>query len=457
MSDKQIGVSLFAPYNPEGVNESSQATIMHSGLRKRTPVASCVGTKALQLTERPQALIFGLLDRVATESAAGAMVIYPAITTNTLNQRITSPVDVGKPGDLVTISVINSAGLQPQDLLTVAPFGEQFWVKAVPSSKQVDVQRVGNMPSVPLAKGTTLMHTGNAVAEGSMRRLGHYSFEASYISSSNIVRNGWSQTGTMSALRSKEGNANLVNSYDRPGMIMAHARDNNQVILYGQSFKSMENGLPFTMGDGVISAVRLCAPQNVINIAAPVSLKTFARLIQKLRRVPVEGIGDTLQVYCDYTSYEAWQEIGKAENGIQINSGTNNIGLVYSEFVVGGTTIEVIYDQGMDENAAAEGISSGFMFFFNPASVVIDYLPGRRGLTASYKGMDAKENADFNSADITAESILSEFHILHKAPNANGIITGFNCDMVKREALLTLDTSKQESYFKDICTPEEVG
>ena len=311
--------------------------------------------------------------------------------------------------------------------------------------------RVGNFPSMPIPVGATLMHTGNAVPEGSMRRLGHYSQQASYRSSSFIVRNGWAETGTVSALKAKSGMNNLVVSEDRPGMIMDHAEDINKILLYGQSFKTMRNGLPFTMGDGIISAVRLCAPQNVINIAAPVSLKTFGRLIQKLKKVVAgQGISTTLQVYCDWTSYEAWQELGKAENGIMMSSGTNIIGLVFSKFVVGGTTIEVIYDEGMDENAASEGISSGFMFFFNPASVVIDYLPGRRGVTASYKGMDAGQNADFNSADIKAESILSEFHVLHKAPNANGVVTGFNSDMVKQSPNMYLGDAPK-SYFSGTC------
>lgn len=455
MNQDKVGANPFALFNPAGVNESSQATIVHSGLSKRHVSSKCIGTKALQLANRPQALIYAMLDRIATEEAMGAQVIYPAITTTTLNQKITKPIEIGGQGDLLTIHTVNSSGLQPGDLLTKAPFGEQFWVVAVPTAKSIDVLRVGNFPSMPIPMGAILMHTGNAVPEGSMRRLGHYSYEASYRSSSFIVRNGWSQTGTVSALRAKNGNEDLVMSHDRPGMIMDHAMDINKILLYGQSFKTMQNGMPFNMGDGIISAVRLCAPQNMINIAAPIELKTLGRLVQNLRKVPADGgIQSMLQVYCDYTSWEAWQELGKAENGIMINSGTSNIGLVFSKFVIGGTTIEVIYDEGMDENAAAEGISDGFMFFFNPASVVIDYLGGRRGLIASYKGMDAGQNADFNSADITAESILSEFHILHKAPHANGVMTGFNTDMIRCKAQVIFGEEKP-SYFDGSCAEGE--
>nr|CAA6830185.1 MAG: Unknown protein [uncultured Thiotrichaceae bacterium] len=454
--EKYTGANPFAPWNPLGANESSQATIIHSQLAKghgRVAKEMCVGTKALQLAQRPQALIYAMLDRLATESASCARVIYPAITTSTLNQRLTKPVDCGSPGDLVTLHVVNSAGLQPQDLLTVAPYGEQFWIVSVPTNSSIDAMRVGNFPSMPIPAHKILAHTGNAVAEGSMRRLGRFHFNAEYKSQSFIVRNGWSETGTVAALRSKEGCGDLVMSNDRPGMIMDHAMDINKIILYGQSFRSMQNGMPFSMGDGIISAVRLCAPQNMINIAGPIDLKILGRLVQQLSKVPAAGgIENKLQVYCDYTSWEAWQLLGETNNGIQINQGTNTIGLVFSNFVIGGSTIEVFYDKGMDENAAAEGISDGFMFFFNPASVAIDYMPGRRGQTSSYDGMGG--NSDFNSADIKAESILSEFHILHKAPHANGILTGFNCNMVKPKALLTIAESKG-SYFRGSCDPEQ--
>lgn len=442
----------FALYNPAGdLGKSSEAVINHSGLRTAKPVSSCVGVKALQLSPRPQSLIFALLDKVATESAVASQLIYPALTTSTLNQKVMTEVERGSPGDTLTLHVVNSAGLQPADLLMLAPYGEQFWVTAVPTSTSIDVLRVGNFPSAKIKKGAILMHVGNAVPEGSMRRLGHYTAQASYISSSFIVRNGWSETGTVAALKGKAGFEDLVLSKDRPGMIIDHGKDINKILLYGQGFKTMRNGLPFTMGDGIISAVRLCAPQNIINIAAPITLRAMGRIVQNLSKVLVEGgVENKLQVYCDWTSYEAWQELGEAENGIRINTGTDTIGLVFSTFVVGGSTIEVIYDEEMNDRAVTEGISEGFMFFFNPPSVVIDYLPGRRGLTASYKGMDAGESADFNSADIKAESILSEFHVLHKAPHANGIITGFNVNMIKRKPHLLIGDAPK-SYFEGEC------
>ena len=68
--------------------------------------------------------------------------------------------------------------------------------------------------------------------------------------------------------------------------------------------------------------------------------------------------------------------------------------------------------------------------------------------------MSAGQNADFNSADITAESILSEFHIMHKAPHANGIVTGFNSDMIKCQPQLTLGECKP-SYFDGSCDASE--
>lgn len=450
-----VSTNPFALYNPAELGAPSEATIVHSRLATRQATASCVGSKALQLAGRPQALIYAMLDRIATETGLSSKIIYPASTTSTLNQKLTKPVDMGGKGDFVTLHVVNSMGLQPQDLLMVAPFGEQFWVVAVPTKNSIDCVRVGNMPSQPIPNGKLIVHAGNAVPEGSMRRLGHHHFDASMKSQSFIVRNGWSQTGTVAALRGKEGCNDLVMSHDRPGMIMDHAMDINKILLYGQGYASMQNGLPFTMGDGIISAVRLCAPQNVIHIAAPIDLKFLGRMIQSLQKVKAEGgIGDTLQVYCDYTSWEAWQEMGKANNGIQINSGQDTIGLIFSKFTVGGKTLMVMYDEGMDETAAAQGISDGFMFFFNPASVVIEYLQGRRGLTASYKGMNAGQNADVSSTDITAESILSEFHILHKMPHANGVITGFNADMVICNPNLTLGEAKG-SYFTGSCSPEE--
>ena len=453
-----VSTNPFALFNPAELGTTpSEATIVHSKLTTRNATHSCVGTKALQLAGRPQALLYAMLDRVSSEGGLSTKIIYEASTTSTLNQKTTKPVDMGSPGDMVTIHVVNSMGLQPDDLLTVAPFGEQFWVRSVPTKTSIDCLRVGNMPSLPIPAGKILMHTGNAVPEGSMRRLGHHHFNASMKSSSFIVRNGWSQTGTVAALRGKEGCNDLVMSHDRAGMIMDHAMDINKILLYGQSFATMQNGLPFSMGDGIISAVRLCAPQNVINIAAPIDLKFLGRMIQRLQQVKAEGgIGDTLQVYCDYTSWEAWQDLGEANNGIRVNSGENTIGLLFSKFIVGGATIEIFYDKGMDENAAAEGISDGFMFFFNPASVSIEYLSGRRGVTASYQGMNAGTNADFNSADITAESILSEFHILHKAPHANGVITGFNADMVICKPNLTLGEAKG-SYFDGSCDPTADG
>lgn len=446
----------FALYNPLTKENASQATIVHTGLTKRTVDPCCVGVKALQLAQRPQALLMARLDSIATESATSAHVIYDAATTTTLNMKVTKPVDIGAPGDMVTIHVVNSRGLQPDDLLTVAPFGEQFWVRSVPTATSIDCRRVGNFPSMPIPANKILMHTGNAVPEGSMRRLGHHNFMAKYKSQSFIVRNGHAMTGTAKAtLMSRDGCADIVLSEDRAGMIMDHALDMNKVLLYGQSFRSMENGLPFTMGDGIISAIRLCAPQNVINIAAPVDSKTIGRMIQMLQRVPaVGGLPDLIQVYCDYASYEGWQEMGRAESGIKINSGSNEINMIFSKFIMGGKTLEVIYDEGMDENAASEGLSEGFMYFFNPSSVVIDYLPGRRGIVASYKGMHAKDNADYNSADITAESILSEFHIKHVAPHSNMIITGFNSNMVKCRPDITLGEAKG-TYFTGSCSADQ--
>lgn len=446
----------FATYNPMMKENASQATLVHTGLTKRTVDTCCVGTKALQLAGRPQALLMARLDSVATESATSSCVLYDAVTTTTMNMKVTKPVEIGAGGDMVTIHVVNSRGLQPDDLLTVAPFGEQFWIRSVPTATSIDCRRVGNFPSMPIAAGKILLHTGNAVPEGSMRRLGHHNFMAKYKSQTFIVRNGHGKTGTaQAALRSKEDCSDIVMSDDRPGMIMDHAIDINKILLYGQSFSSMENGLPFTMGDGIISAIRLCAPQNVINIAAPVESKTIGRMIQMLQRVPaVNGLPDVIQVYCDYASYEGWQELGKAETGILVNSGSNQIGMIFSKFIMGGKTLEVIYDEGMDENAASEGLSEGFMYFFNPASVVIDYMPQRRGLVASYQGMHAGSNADYNSADITAESILSEFHIKHIAPHSNMIITGFNSDMVKCRPDLTLGEAKG-SYFTGSCVESE--
>lgn len=454
MADPITGANPFAPYNPLAANASSKATIIHSQLAKahgRAANHHCVGTKALQLAKRPQALVYAMLDRVSTSDANCADMIYDAVTTSTMNQKITKPIECGSPGDMVTIHTVNSTGLQPDDILTVAPYGEQFWVRSVPTTTSIDALRVGNFPSTPIPAGKILLHTGNAVPEGSMRRLGHYHFNAKHKSSSFIVRNGWSETGTVSALRSKEGCADLVMSADRPGMIMDHAKDINAILLYGQSFKTMQNGLPFSMGDGIISAVRLCAPQNMVNIAGPVDLKILGRLVQRLSKVSAAGgIENTLQVYCDWASYEGWQELGKANNGITVNQGTNTIGLVFSRFVIGGQTIEIIYDEGMDENAAAEGLSEGFMYFFNPASVSIDYLGDRKGMTSSYDGMGT--STDFNSADIKAESILSEFHILHKMPHANGVITGFNASMVKCTPMLTLSEHKG-SFFRGTCDP----
>jgi hypothetical protein len=450
LSPKQV--NPFALYNPAEIANKSPATIMHSGLKAKNKHGVCLGTKALQLAQRPVALLFAMIDRVSTETAGAKLIIYDAVTTTTLNQRVKEGIAAGKRGDIVTIMVENSEGLQPGDLLMRAPFGEQFWVQSVPSKNQVDALRVGSYPSMPIKKGALLVHAGNAVPEGSTRRLGHYYFNAAYKSSSVIVRNGWAATGTVNALRSKEGMKDLVLSQDRAGMLQDHAIDINKVLLYGQSENMMQNGLPFTMADGVISAVRLCAPQNVVNIAAPIDLRVIGRFIQRLQQTPASGgIPDVLQVYCDYTSYEAWQLLGDIEAGIKVNSGSNTVGMVYSKFIAGGKSVEVIYDEGLNEHAAAHGIGSGFMYFFNPNSVVIDYLPGRRQLTASYKGMEAKATADFNSVDLTAESILSEFHIIHKAPHANGIITGFTPEMVKNTKVLYTASAPKSYFDTEVC------
>lgn len=456
MNNTSPQMNPFALYNPSHNENASDATIVHTGLSRRTVDTCCVGAKALQLANRPVAMLYALLDSIATESATSAHVIYDATTKTTLNMRTTKPVDIGALGDMVTIHVENSRGLQPDDLLTVAPFGQQFWVRSVPTRTSIDARRVGNFPSTPIKAGSILLHTGNSVPEGSMRRLGHHHYMAKYKSQSFIVRNGHAATGSaQAALKAKDGCSDIVLSGSREEMIMDHAADINKILLYGQSFHSMENGLPFTMGDGIISAIRMCAPQNVINIAAPIETKVLGRLIQGLQRVPaVNGLPDTLQIYCDYTSFEAWQELGKAEAGIMIHSGSTEINMQFLRFVMGGKAVEIIYDEGMDENAASEGLSQGFMYIFNPSSVVIDYLPERRGITASYKGMHAGEQADYNSADITAESILSEFHIKHVAPHANAVITGFNSDMVIRRPQVILGEASS-SYFTGSCSAED--
>ena len=211
--------------------------------------------------------LFGLTALLKEETALqiehgyySKTMIFPKVTlaASALVGATTITIDTSDTTQTTYANLVNG------DLLRNDRTGEIVMFQSLAGSTATIKRNVGNNGAVAMNNADVLYHVGNAFEEGSVRPQSVQIVAVRNTNYTQIFRNSWSVSKTLSAIPMIAGNGQVQES--KQDCAALHAMSIEKALFWGQKQLSTYNGQPFHTMDGIFSIVAAQFPSNIVAV-----------------------------------------------------------------------------------------------------------------------------------------------------------------------------------------------
>ena len=346
---------------------------------------------------------------------------YPSIT-------LAKAIGKSTQNQQQTIYVADTRGLIPNMRFTVLPFGETMEIVQVSGPQELVVTRgVGQVWGWAVPANTRLMFAGSAFEEMSLRPYGRYMGDQRIWTQTQIFRDAWNISGTVSQLKTITGESIIAESKEECSM--NHYSSIEHALLLGTIGNSVVNGKPKHTMAGIREYVTMCAPHNVWSVTGGMNYEDLNAMFNTFGEVQVGNVMNPNRViWADRAFVDGIHYIGREYSqhfGVTIENTGGAFGQRYTKFITNHMNFEV-HEHPM-LNHLFEGQQQGVGMIADMTSMQVGYL-GNRRTQPQFFNMDAAGNVTVQSADNGIDAmggaLLTEMALINKNPTGCGMVFG---------------------------------
>lgn len=341
--------------------------------------------------------------------------------------RLAAKLPDAKAGQASTLKVETTNGIIPNMTFIVNPLGEHILITDVIGDSEIVVLRqLGSLNSSGAPAGTTLLYSGDAFEQGSLRPLMRNTGSSQMVLNTQIMRHSWGETGTLrETLKARdivEGGISGV--YDSKEEAMRnHALSLESWVLFGQRSFNNYNGMPMHTASGLLEFISASAPQNVVTVAGGTNVTDLGNIFESLGDVTINGsFNNRRTLYVNKAVPNTISAIAAQQGNPQYTVGqqTDIIGRRYTSF----QTPRMSFDMEEHPLLNTDPSQAGMAIAVDPTTLRVEYL-GSRKTQHQYYNADEKGNilpvANDNGIDQHGGTFTTEVMLVCENPAANGL------------------------------------
>lgn len=323
-----------------------------------------------------------------------------------------------------SITVDTTANILAGDMLRVQASGEIVRVTSVDSSTALTIVRaVGQVAAASIADDAKLYGVGNAFEQASNRPASRLIAVARVLNNTQIFRNSWALSHTLSVIRAIVGEGNIAEGRMDCGMF--HAADIEKAILFGQKSSQVVSNQLLTTMDGLVETTRRLAP--AANTTTAGATTTFTQLETALNpcfeTITNGRNGNERVLFVGGSARTVINNIGRLNGTYQLVDGQTNFGLQFSTFKTSRGMFRMIEHPLLNSNDDWKKMAIAV----DMPSIRTMYLAGRKTQNIEY-GMDGR--ATDNGQDAVGGTLTTEMTMEITNPGANAVIYGLTAAAV---------------------------
>jgi hypothetical protein len=242
----------------------------------------------------------------------------------------------------LVVDTPGTVGFMAGTLLRVQRTGEIMAVNSVTNATTVVVTRaVGTIAAAALVDNDPIYSVGNAYEEASSRPSSQYILPARVTNYTQIFRNSWSLSKTVSATKMAVGDTNVAEN--RTDCAMFHATDIEKALWFGQKFLGTRNGQPFHLMDGLVNTVTTVAGGNVTTAGATTNYTQLETALDVCFNTATDPkVANERILFVGGAAFKVLNNIGRLNGTYQLMDGQTSYGLQFKTLKITRGTFRMI-------------------------------------------------------------------------------------------------------------------
>jgi len=362
--------------------------------------------------------LFGMTSMLETETAVATehgfftkTMIFPQAQLSAAGQTNVDTV----------FTVLNSDNLMPGMIMRVNSTFENVIINAILSLTSISVSRaIGSVSAQAIGASVFLYQVGNAYEEASLRPNALIINPVKVTNLTQIFRNTWAVSGTITATQMIAGDSNVSES--RQDCAAFHAADIEKALFFGQKSSGSRNGQPFRTMDGLEAMVSNAANYPPIYAGVP-NVSTFgattnytqleAALDPMFNQATDPKNANERILFVGGLSKRVLNNIGRLNGTYMMVDGATSWGLQFTTIKTARGTFRVIEHPLFNTNPTWAGL----VFGVDLSTFRIAYLGDRKTQNLEFNA--AGQSVSDNGIDATGGTITTECTVVVKNPPAN--------------------------------------
>lgn len=351
----------------------------------------------------------GMLARVPSKTITATSIRWFGSRWALPTLKFTSALTAALRGRVDQLSVEDPTFLIEKQVYQIATTQEQILVLSVVGNVIAVRRGVGDIPGIATDAGAMAFQVGTAFEESSICPLPRHTSTESANNITQIFRNSWGVSGTVSAITPAVGEAR--GSANKKEMLMDHTIEMEQAFIFGQMFETVQNGQPLRKMDGMLSMIRKYAPQNIKIAGKTTSFKQLEAMTDSWFDVVTDQSQDNDRVlFVDKVANRVIHDIGRDFYQIQATPQQTSFGMSFTQFKTMRGTFNVVEHPLFNLMHL-----NGFAAAFDLSPITRHYLPGRNAAVT--------DTMDDNCIDAVGGTVLTEMTLSNEAIESSGFIT----------------------------------
>ena len=368
----------------------------------------------------------GMLSRLPSKTITSTSVRWFSSRWHLPLLTFTTPLTAALRGRIDQVQVANPEYLIEKQVYQIQSTQEQILILSVVGNVVAIRRGLGDVPGVAVAAGATAAQVGTAFEESSICPLPRHTTSESAFNITQIFRNSWGVSGTVSAITPAVGESRP--SANKKEMYMDHSIEMEQAFIFGQMFETVQGGQPLRKMDGMLAMIRKYAPQNIKVAGKTTSFKQLEEMTRSWFEVVTDQSESNDRVlFVDRVAKKVINDIGREYYNVMATPQETSFGMEFTTFKTIDGTFRVVEHPLFNLMHL-----NGFAAAFDLSPMQRHYLPGR---DAAYQ-----DTMDDACIDAVGGTVLTEMTLSNEAIESSGFIMNL-CQAAPDAAVVAVTTN----------------
>lgn len=368
----------------------------------------------------------GMLSRLPSKTITSTSVRWFSRRWHLPLLTFTTPLTAALRGRIDQVQVANPEYLIEKQVYQIQSTQEQILILSVVGNVVAIRRGLGDVPGVAVTAGATAAQVGTAFEESSICPLPRHTASESAFNITQIFRNSWGVSGTVSAITPAVGESRP--SANKKEMYMDHTIEMEQAFIFGQMFETVQGGQPLRKMDGMLAMIRKYAPQNIKVAGKTTSFKQLEEMTRSWFEVVTDQSESNDRVlFVDRVAKKVINDIGREYYNVMATPQETSFGMEFTTFKTIDGTFRVVEHPLFNLMHL-----NGFAAAFDLSPMQRHYLPGR---DAAYQ-----DTMDDACIDAVGGTVLTEMTLSNEAIESSGFIMNL-CQAAPDAAVVAVTTN----------------